>query len=81
VPLRIRVTGDAVCQARLRLYGPRGRVYAQTMAVRLKPKRQAVLLLRKRSFRPGRYRLRVDGVTLRGAATKVRGRVTWRIRK
>ncbi len=81
VPVRVRVRGDAVCAARLRLYGPRGRVYAETLAVRLKPKRQTVQLLRKRALRPGRYRLRVDGADLRGRPATVRGRVTWRIRK
>ena len=81
VPVRVRVRGDAVCAARLRLYGPRGRIYAETTIVRLKPKRQTVELPRKRAFRPGSYRLQVDGADLRGRPAKVRGRVTWRIRK
>lgn len=81
LPVRLRVRGDAVCQAKLRLFGPRNAVYAKAVAIRLKPKRQTVALPRTRTLRPGVYRLRVDGVDPFGNAATVPGRVTWRLRK
>lgn len=78
VPLRIVVRGASVCDAELRLDGPRGRIYALGRAVRLKG-RQVVLLPRLRTFRRGSYRLRVTGVSALGrrepVRTSVRGRL------
>jgi hypothetical protein len=79
VPLRIVVRGASVCDAQLRLYGPRGRIYAQGRAVRLKGP-ELVFLSRWRSFRPGVYRLRVSGVSRLGMRESVRTRVGGRLR-
>jgi hypothetical protein len=79
VPLRILVRGASVCDAELRLYGPRGRIYAQGRAVRLKG-RQLVLLPRLRTFRRGNYRLRVTGVSALGVRVPVRTSVRGRLR-
>ena len=78
VPVRIVVRGASVCDAELRLYGPRGRIYAQGRAVRLKG-RQVVLLSRLRTFRPGNYRLRVTGVSAQGRRESVPSRVQGRL--
>ena len=78
VPLRIVVRGASVCDAELRLYGPRGRIYAQGRAVRLRGRR-VVRLPRLRTFRPGRYRLSVTGVSELGRRETVRTRVAGRL--
>ncbi len=78
VPVRIAVRGAPVCDAQLRLYGPRGRIYAQGRAVRLRG-RQVVRLPRLRTFRPGKYRLSVTGVSDLGRRVSVRTRVAGRL--
>lgn len=68
VPVRIRVTGSAICDATLRLIGPGGSVYAQGRfrALRRSTSLRTVVLPRFRTFRAGRYRLEATGVDLRG---------------
>ena len=79
VPLRIVVRRGSVCDAQLRLYGPRGRIYGEGRAVRLKGG-EVVVLSRRRSFRPGVYRLRVTGMSRLGVRKSVRTRVGGRLR-
>jgi N-acetylmuramoyl-L-alanine amidase len=78
VAVRIVVRGARVCDAELRLYGPRGLVYAQGRAVQLTGRRR-VELPRRRRFVRGRYRLEVTGLSRLGdrveARTTVRGRL------
>ncbi len=81
VPVSIRVRGSSVCDAELRLYGPRGHIYAKGRVIRLKPGRGAPRLPRLLTFKPGRYRLAVNGVSRLGRRLAVRTRVHGRLRK
>jgi hypothetical protein len=76
VPARIRVRGASVCDAQVRLLGPGGHTYARASLVRVKPGRSTLRLPRLRTFRRGRYRLELRGVTLRGKRVVVAGTVT-----
>lgn len=82
VPVRVRVTGSAVCDATLRLVGPRGSVYAQGRfrALRRSTRLRTVLLPRFRTFVAGRYHLEATGLDARGrraraASVKLTGRL------
>jgi hypothetical protein len=79
VRLRIVARGARVCDAELKLYGPRGLLYAQGRAIQLKGRR-SVALPRLRNFRRGRYRLHVTGVSRLGDRVKVRTSVRGRLR-
>jgi hypothetical protein len=80
VPVTIRVRGASICDAELRLYGPKGKVYAKGRAVRLAPGRRTVGLPRLRTFKKGHYRLRITGISLLGKRVPVRGGVQGRLR-
>jgi hypothetical protein len=79
VPLRILVRGAPVCDAELRLYGPRGRIYAKGRAIQLKGRRR-VALPRRHRFVRGRYRLEVTGLSRLGDRVEVRTTVKGRLR-
>jgi hypothetical protein len=79
VRLRIAVSGARVCDAELKLYGPRGLLYAHGRAIQLKGRR-SVALPRLRTLRRGRYRLHVTGVSRLGDRVKVRSSVRGRLR-
>ena len=79
VPLFIVVRGARVCEAELRLYGPRGFLYAKGQAIQLKG-RLRVELPRLRTFVRGRYRLEVTGMSRLGERVEVRTNVEWRLR-
>src|SRR4051794_7624242 len=79
VPVRIVVRGARVCDAELRLYGPRGLLYAMGRAVQLKGRRR-VELPRRRRFVRGRYRLEVTGLSRLGDRVEVRTTVRGRLR-
>ncbi len=81
VPVSIRVRGASVCDAELRVYGPRGHIYAKGRAIRLKPGRRVVRLPRLRTFTPGGYRLAVSGVSQVGKRLAVRTRLRGRLGK
>lgn len=78
VPLSIFVRGASVCDAELRLIGPRGRVYAKGQAIRLTGRR-VVRLPRLRTFRSGAYRLKVTAVSRHGRRIGVRTRLRGRL--
>jgi hypothetical protein len=79
VPLRLVVRGERVCDAELRLYGPRGFLYAEGRAIQLKGRRR-VELPRRRRFVRGRYRLEVTGLSRLGDRVEVRTKVEGRLR-
>ena len=79
MPLRIVVRGARVCDAELRLYGPRGFLYAKGQAIQLKGRRR-VELPRLRTFVRGRYRLEVTGMSRLGERVEVRTKVEGRLR-
>jgi hypothetical protein len=79
VRLRIVVRGARVCDAELRLYGPRGLVYAAGRAIQLKGRRR-VELPRRRTFVRGRYRLEVTGTSQLGDRVEVPTHVEGRLR-
>ena len=78
IPVRIAVRGASICDAELRLYGPRGLLYAQGRVARLKGRR-IVRLSRLRAFRAGNYRLRVSAISELGRRVPVRTRVAGRL--
>jgi hypothetical protein len=63
IALVVRVSRGPVCNARLRVVGPKGRVYGSAAAVTLRGTR-IVLVRRTRPLVPGRYRLKVDAAGL-----------------
>lgn len=79
VTIRLRVRRSAICDAQVRLLGPRGQVYAEAELVRLKQGRSKLRLPRLRTLVAGRYRLSVSGLSgFRGRASAkahVRGRL------
>ena len=79
VPLRIVVRRERVCDAELRLYGPRGLLYATGRAIQLKGRRRVELSPRRR-FARGRYRLEVTGLSRLGDRVQVRTKVEGRLR-
>jgi hypothetical protein len=56
----------------MELVGPRGRVYASAIAIRLKKGRRIVRLRRVRDLVAGGYRLRLSAVDDRGERVRVR---------
>jgi len=80
VPIVVSLRGARVCEAELRLYGPRGLLYAKTVLPQLKEGKRAVRLGRRRTFARGRYRLELYGLDQRGERVKVRGSVRGRLR-
>ena len=79
VPVKLIVVGASVCDAELRLRGPRNGIYAKGIARRLKG-RTTVRLGRLRAFREGRYRLTVSAVDPYGRRVKVRSSLRGRLR-
>jgi hypothetical protein len=80
VPIAVNLRGARACHAELRLYGPRGLVYARTVLRQLKEGERTVRLGRQRSFVRGRYRLELTGLDRLGERVKVRGNVQGRLR-
>ena len=78
VPLRLVASGASVCDAELTLRGPRNGVYAKSRVRRIKG-RATVRLPRLRSFRRGRYRLRVTAVNAYGRRVNVRSSLGGRL--
>lgn len=78
VPVSIRVSGASVCDAKIEVFGPRGRVYARGRAIRLHGRR-VVRLPRLRTFVRGAYRVRLRGASLTGRQVTVRGRIRGRL--
>jgi hypothetical protein len=78
VRVAIAVRGGSVCDVKLELVGPRGRIYGVTRAIRLKGRR-VVRLRRVRRLVPGRYRLRVTAVSPLGKRVRVRTKVRGRL--
>lgn len=78
VPVTVRVRGGAICDVVAELIGPRGRVYARARLRRV-TKRATLRLPRQRTFRPGRYRLRVSAVGWTGDRERVRSSVKGRL--
>lgn len=81
VPVVIRTAGSVFCDAELRLYGPRGHIYAQGRAIRVRRGRGVVRLGRRRTFKPGRYHLEVTGLNRLGRHVKVTTDLRGRLRK
>lgn len=79
VPIVVSLRGARVCDAELRLYGPRGLLYAKGALPQLKEGRRTVRLGRRRTFARGRYRLEVTGIDRLGERVKVRGAVQGRL--
>jgi len=77
---RFRVSRGPVCDARLTLTGPRGRVYARGRVAALRGRGQLVELPRVRRLARGRYRLRVEGAGLARVRTPVTSTVEFRLR-
>ena len=80
VPIVVNLRGARVCDAELRLYGPRGFLYAKATMRQLKEGKRTVRLGRRRGFERGRYRLEVTGLDRLGERVKVRGNVQGRLR-
>jgi hypothetical protein len=80
VPIVLTLRGARVCDAELRLYGPRGLLYARAVLPQLKEGRRTVWLGRRRTFAPGRYRLEATGLDRLGDRVRVRGAVEGRLR-
>jgi len=80
VPIIVNLRGARVCDAELRLYGPRGFLYAKATLRQLKKGKRTVQLGRRRGFERGRYRLEITGLDRLGERVKVRGTVQGRLR-
>ena len=80
VPIVVNLRGARVCDAELRLYGPRGFLYAKATMRQLKKGERTVQLGRRRGFERGRYRLEITGLDRLGERVKVRGTVQGRLR-
>ncbi len=80
IALAVELTRGPVCAARLRLVGPKGRLYARGDVAALRVRRQAVELRRVRKLVPGRYRLRVEAAGLAGRRDAVPSRLTFTLR-
>ena len=80
VPIVVNLRGARVCDAELRLLGPRGFLYAKAIMPQLKKGRRTVRLDRRRGFERGRYRLEITGIDRLGERVKVRGNVQGRLR-
>jgi len=80
ITLAVELTRGPVCAPRLRLIGPKGRLYARGEVDALRARRQAVGLRRLRKLVPGRYRLRVEAAGLAGRRDAVPSRLTFRLR-
>jgi hypothetical protein len=80
VPIVVNLRGARVCDAELRLLGPRGLLYAKAIMPQLKKGRRTVRLDRRRGFERGRYRLEITGIDRLGERVKVRGNVQGRLR-
>jgi hypothetical protein len=79
LPLEIAVERSPVCDVELVLVGPRGRVYAEALAISLSG-RKRVALERVRRLRRGTYRLRVTALSEFGDRVPVRTAVSGRLR-
>jgi hypothetical protein len=79
VPIRLTVTGGPICDATLKLFGPRGHLYARGRYVVLKARTATIDVPRRRTFLPGRYHLETKGRDLFGrrvsVETDLRGRL------
>ncbi len=80
VPIVVNLRGARVCDAELRLYGPRGFLYAKAVLPQLKEGKRTVRLGRRRTFTRGNYRLELRGIGRLGDRVKVRGAVTGSLR-
>jgi hypothetical protein len=80
VPIVVNLRGARVCEAELRLYGPKGFLYAKAGLPQLKEGKRTVRLGRRRTFTRGTYRLELRGLGQVGDQVKVRGAVTGRLR-
>jgi len=80
VPIVVNLRGVRVCDAELRLYGPRGFLYAKAVLPQLKEGKRTVRLGRRRTFTRGNYRLELRGMGRLGDTVKVRGAVTGSLR-
>ena len=80
VPIVVNLRGARVCVAELRLYGPKGFLYAKAVLPQLKEGKRTVRLGRRRTFTRGNYRLELRGLGQVGDQIKVRGAVTGRLR-
>ena len=72
VPIRLTVSGGPICDATLKLYGPRGHLYARGRYVVLKRRTATIGVPRRRTFVPGRYHLETRGTDLFGRRISVR---------
>lgn len=82
IPLRVRLTGSALCDATVRLLGPGGRVYAQGRYPALRRGGLRRLTIpRLRTFVPGRYRLEATGLDGRGRRARATTKLTGRLAK
>ncbi len=82
IPLRIRVTGSALCDATVRLLGPGGHIYAQGRYPALRRGGvRTVTVPRYRTFVPGRYRLEATGLDARERRARATAKLTGRLVK
>ena len=79
VRLRVRVRGSALCDAQLRLIGPRGRVYASGRFPGLTTRTRRVRLPRRRALVPGTYRLRATGLNAQDRRVTAKTTLTGRL--
>jgi hypothetical protein len=71
VPLPLTITGGPICDATLKLFGPRRGLYARGRYVVLRPRTATIGVPRQRTFVPGRYRLQTRGIDLFGRRVDV----------
>jgi hypothetical protein len=81
VPIRLEVSDSPICDATLRLYGPRGHIYAKGRYVRLARGTRRVGVPRLRTFVPGRYHLETTGIDLDGDRTRVETHLTGNLKR
>jgi hypothetical protein len=72
VPVTLTVSGGPLCDATLKLFGPRGHLYARGRYIVLKPKTATIALPRRRTFVAGRYHLEARGIDLFGRRVDVK---------
>jgi hypothetical protein len=81
IPVPLTVTGGPICDATLKLYGPRGHLYARGRYIVLKPRTATIGIPRRRTFVAGRYHLEARGLDLFGRRVDVDTHLQGKLRR
>lgn len=79
IPLRVTVENAALCELDVVLRGPGGGEYAGGSVAAAATGERTLTVPRRRTFRPGRYRLRIRARSSSGKTVAVKTRVTGRL--